>query len=288
MKFSPSSVVALLTLLNLVSMTVARAASFQSVATNATAADISGNGAVVICNINGKPFRWSAQLSPLGEMTSVTLRGLSYDGTTVVGSYFDWFGNHPFRFPSSGVVGPAQDGNVYFDVSAEGNHVAGSRTPRGEYTKAMRDDVSLGSLSSDSYPTEYCTGISDDGSICAGTSESRGAAQAFRWTAGSGLVGLGYLGANQSSRADDISGNGAVIVGQSGVEAFRWSEGSGMAGLGDLPGGDFNSRALAASWDGAIIVGKSTSASGVEAFIWDAGNAMRSLKSVLQAAGLDL
>jgi len=44
-----------------------------------------------------------------------------------------------------------------------------------------------------------------------------------------------------------------------------------MVALGDLPGGSFDSVALAVSADGSVIVGRSVGASGTEAVIWTGG-----------------
>ena len=89
------------------------------------------------------------------------------------------------------------------------------------------------------------------------------------------FMGLGFLPGGMASEARGISANGAVVVGRSesgsalGSEAFRWTSGGGMVGLGDLPGGSFNSDALATSADGSVVVGGSESASGSEAFRWE-------------------
>ena len=104
--------------------------------------------------------------------------------------------------------------------------------------------------------------------------------QAFKWTAATGLVGLGDLpGGITSSVAQGMSDNGSVIVGRSystnGSEAFRWSEAGGMIGLGDLPGGTFESYAFSVSADGCTIVGRgSASTQGSQAFRWTAGEGM--------------
>lgn len=121
-------------------------------------------------------------------------------------------------------------------------------------------------------------GVSNDGSIVVGSSGS----QAFRWSAGSGIVGLGDLaGGAFESTASDVSGNGSVVVGAStstsGREAFRWSAGSGMVGLGDLAGGDYKSYASGVSGDGSVVVGYGTTATGIEAFRWTTGSGMVSL-----------
>src|SRR5258708_35675213 len=71
---------------------------------------------------------------------------------------------------------------------------------------------------------------------------------------GQAFRSLGFLKPNDPSaysRAYGISGNGLVVVGNSGAEAFRWTVAEGMKRLG-IPG---QSVALAASWDGSGIVG---------------------------------
>ena len=80
------------------------------------------------------------------------------------------------------------------------------------------------------------------------------------------------------SLAHGISPGGSVVVGVSestfGLEAFKWTESKGMVGLGEFPGGDFFSRADAASNNGTVIVGTSETASGQEAFIWTESRGM--------------
>jgi probable HAF family extracellular repeat protein len=122
-------------------------------------------------------------------------------------------------------------------------------------------------------------GVSADGSVVVGRSDSASGQEAFRWTAGGGMVGLGDLpGGAFGSVANGVSGDGAVVVGYgnsaSGNEAFRWSALGGMVGLGDLPDGLFDSYASGASGDGAVIVGYGNSASGYEAFRWTVAGGM--------------
>lgn len=90
-------------------------------------------------------------------------------------------------------------------------------------------------------------GVSADGSVVVGESPSTSvvpglstvASEAFRWTNGGGLVGLGDLpGGGFDSEARGVSADGSVVVGQgysaSGYEAFRWTSGGGMVSLRDL------------------------------------------------------
>ena len=65
--------------------------------------------------------------------------------------------------------------------------------------------------------------------------------EAFRWTSGGGMAGLGdFLGGNTFSTALGVSADGSIIAGYgvsaSGAEAFRWTSGGGLVGLGNLPG----------------------------------------------------
>jgi probable HAF family extracellular repeat protein len=122
--------------------------------------------------------------------------------------------------------------------------------------------------------------VSGDGLVVVGVSvRSFGSTvgQAFRWTAGSGMVGLGYLPGGTNDLPVAVSSNGSVIIGTSysasGSQAFRWTAGSGMVGLGYLPGGT-NSSASCLSADGSVIVGTSYSASGSQTFRWTAGSGM--------------
>ena len=55
--------------------------------------------------------------------------------------------------------------------------------------------------------------------------------------------------------------------------------------MGDLPGGDFESIALAASADGSVIVGVGTDASGPAAFVWTKAMGMVRLLDLLKNDG---
>ena len=152
----------------------------------------------------------------------------------------------------------------------------------------------LGDLPGGSF-SSYANGVSADGSVVVGLSNSVSGQEAFRWTSGGGMVGLGGLtGGNFNSLAFGVSADGSVVVGYSvsasGTEAFRWTSEGGMFGLGDLAGGIFESRAHGVSADGSLVIGFGAGVSVVwEAFIWDAANGMQNLQSVLEGQlGLDL
>ena len=121
-------------------------------------------------------------------------------------------------------------------------------------------------------------GVSADGTIVVVNAGS-GNPEAFRWTRGGGMIGLGELpGGFVASSGFGVSPDGATVVGRSlsasGLEAFRWTSTGGMVGLGDLPGGIFASEAWDASANGTVIVGWSASTSGDEAFRWTSASGM--------------
>lgn len=95
--------------------------------------------------------------------------------------------------------------------------------------------------------------------------------RAFRWTAAGGMVGLGTLpkpwSIAGSSSADDVSGDGSVIIGGSDGfpvgGSFRWTQASGMVPLTAEQG---SNNVEAISNDGAVIVGDNIS-TGI-AFRW--------------------
>ncbi len=128
-------------------------------------------------------------------------------------------------------------------------------------------------------------GVSADGSVVVGVSWSDLGMEAFRWTPGQGMVGLGSLPGSTAtgSRAYGVSDDGSVVVGVGALnwemsEAFRWTADGGMVGLGDLPGGLMNdSQANDVSADGSVVVGTSAASGGERAFMWTADGGMVNL-----------
>jgi probable HAF family extracellular repeat protein len=125
------------------------------------------------------------------------------------------------------------------------------------------------------------SGVSADGTVAVGFGNSANGTEAFRWTASTGMLGLGDLpGGFFESHAFGVSGDGSVVVGQSigptgRREAFRWSASTGMLGLGTLRGGSSSSRANGVSADGSIIVGSSFDGENTqEAFRWTAATGL--------------
>src|SRR5262245_29546292 len=87
------------------------------------------------------------------------------------------------------------------------------------------------------------TAVSADGSTVVGSFDHTNTRQPFRWTAGGGVVGLGWLpDGRQLSDAKAVSADGSVVVGTNDYldagpdrqEAFRWTQGGGLVGLGEI------------------------------------------------------
>lgn len=169
-------------------------------------------------------------------------------------------------------------------ISADGITVAGTRNKRAVKWTAAGGIIELGALpGGDGTSTAWA--ISGDGSVIVGSASSANGTEAFRWTASTGMLGLGDISGSGSflSFAQGVSADGSVIVGMSSrrwpiARAFRWTANGGMIDLGAFPGGDGYSRAHAVTPDGTVIVGGSRNASGIEeAFRWTATTGITSI-----------
>jgi probable HAF family extracellular repeat protein len=123
-------------------------------------------------------------------------------------------------------------------------------------------------------------GLSDDGSVVVGYSNSASGLQAFRWTLGGGMQGLGDLRdvGPFGSGAYGVNADGSTIVGRafgSKYEAVRWTSAGGIRSLG---GNDGDSIAFDVTADGSMIVGWTGQAyPDVQAFRWTSSGGMQGL-----------
>ncbi|CAG1009331.1 hypothetical protein PHYC_03689 [Phycisphaerales bacterium] len=91
-----------------------------------------------------------------------------------------------------------------------------------------------------------------------------GTSEAFRWTATTGIVGLGYANpGDYYSESMAVSRDGTTVVGMSfgpsgALSAFKWTEAAGMQILPPAPGtGGFSTEASGVNFNGRIIIGRS-------------------------------
>ena len=113
----------------------------------------------------------------------------------------------------------------------------------------------------------YAFAVSDDGTTVVGSASSIGA---FRWTAASGMVGLG----SPLSLARDVSADGAVVIGEvratsnASRQPFRWTAPAGIVVLRDPLGVIVRGQAFAVSSDGDVVTGVGASSTANQAFRW--------------------
>lgn len=213
---------------------------------------ISGNGSVVVGGVTldarsaDQPFRWTES------------EGIIRFGSVLGG-----------RRPLFGIAS---------DTSADGSIVVGFASGINGFRWTKNEGmVELGDLPG-GYVGSVANGITSDGSVVIGASNSTFGWEAFRWTSDKGMVGIGDLPGGYGSSARGISDDGAIIVGESNSEnhdvAFIWDEEHGIRNLRDmlseiLPPVDKGvldgwilTNAEAISADGRTIVGYGINPSG--------------------------
>ncbi|MFO1459489.1 MAG: hypothetical protein U1G08_08760 [Verrucomicrobiota bacterium] len=125
----------------------------------------------------------------------------------------------------------------------------------------------LGTLPGANSHFSIANAITSDAKVIAGTADSGIGQQAFRWTASTGMIGLGHL-PNAIETALGVSDNGNVIVGYAQVggaqdyRAFLWDPANGIRYLSQqlqIEGADLAGINLTAangvSGDGRTIIG---------------------------------
>jgi len=289
-----------------------------------SASAVSADGSTVVGSYidggnNVAGFYWpgtgaAIDLGSLGaRYRGTNATAVSADGSVVVGTS----SSQAFRWSAGGgmVAIPFLSGGLYsygFGVSGDGGTVVGqswNSAGRGEafYWTSAAGSVGLGTLDhhANVVAESSANAISTDGQVIVGMSTSDAypdSHEAFRWKAGT-MTGLGTLngtGSGTYSAANAVNADGSVIVGQSSSntvinpifgtsgEAFRWTQG-GMVGLGALNPDDFESSALAVNADGSVVVGYSIDQNFTShAFRWKADTGMKSVLSLLAAAGVNV
>ena len=119
-------------------------------------------------------------------------------------------------------------------------------------------------------------GVSPDGSVVVGQSNSGKGMEAFVWTASEGMVGLGDFDEKMAfSLATAVSANG-IVVGRGRLSnhhhAFRWTRQKGISDLGKTEGNSVSTEALGISANGRAIVGNilgdKSSTNHKQAYLW--------------------
>ena len=174
-------------------------------------------------------------------------------------------------------------------VSADGSTVVGGSYVLGQGNKARRWRLGIGFDDPSPDPSltaSWASGVSADGSTVAGGSGHAAFGDLEGWMRYGTSVGhVGSPSGHDTSDCLGVSADGVTGVGYGGTqanpnlfEAARYTEQGDWKNMGFLPGGN-NSKATAASANGAVIVGWSNDAalSISRAFRWTAPGGMASL-----------
>lgn len=234
----------------------------------------------------------AATLTDVGTLaggSSSSALGVSSDGLVVVGESDSSSGKRAFRWTSAGGMqnlgtllsgsytstahATSADGTVVVGVTSYTSN--GSRAFRWTAAGGMQD---LGVFSG--FNLSVARGVSANGSVVVGHSNTASGFRAFRWTAQSGMVNIGALPGSRTSFARGVSADGNIVVGNcvtdDGNRAFLWTAAGGMISLGVLTGGA-GANATAISADGTVVVGNSGSLIGIQAMRWTANEGMTGL-----------
>lgn len=256
----------------------------------------------------GADYRWLGTLPNVPEFRDSYAVGISFDGSTVIGTSSSDQAVEVEGFTWTQTTGMVGHGSIGFPVgvdslaravSDDGSVVLGSLYDYGGQSGGFRMytlspggnkqpiDLPIG------YERTQGGGISANGGVLAGSATQVGQnhSDAFVWTADGGYEFLDLGPRNVRNRytyVNSLSGDGGVAVGRvytinygsanTKNEAYRWdTAGSSAEFLGYLPGGD-NDYSLAhdVSADGTVIVGLSDSGAAefAEAFRWTQAGGM--------------
>jgi probable HAF family extracellular repeat protein len=189
--------------------------------------------------------------------------------------------------------------------ASAGDAASGGTTAAGQRAKLLVIDVLQDhALQSGENPLDFERStfvnlFNSDASVIVGVSAMRPlsnpsqprAAEAFRWTETSGVVGLGFApGPDVTDPRSLVSSpycvslDGSTVAGLSGVwsifppDVFLWTEASGMTNLGQVPGA-FAIQLRSASSDCGVLVGTAVmdDQSHIEAVRWSASSGWQRL-----------
>ena len=207
-----------------------------------------------------------------GGWNSTTARAVSADGFVAAGySDIGGLGSYQaFRWTEqTGIarIVPYVWASQAYSIDADGSSIAGWQVDmQGEQAFLWIEPdtvIPLGDLPGGDFYSAG-GGISGDGKVVVGTSKSQPGdhynLEAFRWTAETGMVGLGYLPGGRYTYATGVSGDGRVVIGKGpsdtmGWQGYRWTAEDGMVALAPISGPAIPNEAYAVSWDGSVVVG---------------------------------
>lgn len=307
---------------------------------------LSGDGNVAVGVVRLDAFNYRAYKFSVGSSTQldgpagyeqVVAQAASTDGSVVAGwalpSYISpsaralvWNGAVMTQLPDL-ATGPGTVASQAWAIAGDGRKVAGFSYASGGAYHAARwlaggSGWTVQDINGGPFTSSFGRGIDASGDTVVGYGStmvlgyqgnnlvhiSGQVEEAFVWTPGGGMRGLGVLASDNdpvvgtmtpSSRAYAVSADGSTVVGISrGVgagdipEAFRWTSTGGMVGLGILAGGTY-SIANGVNADGTVVVGSADqptplipSIRGAYATRWSAAGGLQTVSDWLTANGV--
>jgi probable HAF family extracellular repeat protein len=174
-----------------------------------TANGVSDDGSVIVgysdSTSDYKAFRWTSGTGMVGlenlpDEIQSQATAVSGDGATVVGFTFSEFDPLCTAFQWTSGTGmvelqqpPFRSATILraYAITGDGTRAVGEidgQAVRWTGTEILR----LGDLPGSAFYS-VASGVSDDGSVVVGHSDATSGYEPFRWTSGSGMVGLGHL-----------------------------------------------------------------------------------------------
>ena len=280
---------------------------------------VSGTGNVVVFNrcalgtdgtCTSELVRWTSA-DGAAKLADAWAYAVSADGMTVLADTGAATGvSRPAIWRQGTFVDLGLAGAYAHLLSADGNVVAarvdtGTGVTQATLWTSSNGVLPLGDLSGGADYSEP-EAINGDGSVVVGYGNIVGGQTAFAWTAGGGMVDLGFLTEVEQTVALATSSDGSAVVGtsltDSGTMIFRWTAGGGMVGLAphfdDVPGPSLYqflwTPPLVESSDGQTVAGTATNPADPrlpEAFRWTAATDVVALTapdaSIVRAASSD-
>jgi len=272
---------------------------------------LSDDGAVVTGSSGSKAFRWENEADGLVEL-EVLVDQVSSTTEAISGNGLKIFGRSRPADKTKRIVAWTQTGvenlniiGVPHAASFDGSVMVGELHYQedGAFVEVAfrRSDITaigLGWLTETANTKRSrAYAVSSDGAVIAGESISEGfegsfVTEAFRWTASTGMVGLGFLdeGVVAHSHANAISHSGDIIAGWantlSGADIFLWKNGEGMTSIQTFTGSNYP-RVFDMSAEGEVIVGHIIKSGFTDAYRWSEADGFQSINEWLNAAGVD-
>ncbi|MEO1007689.1 MAG: GC-type dockerin domain-anchored protein [Planctomycetota bacterium] len=211
---------------------------------------------------------------------------ISADGSTQVGRSDDpgqnvvrWMGGGEPDLLGTTILGYAQD------VSGDGSVIVGYDYGAFRYTDA-EGLVILDELPIPGVSLQVANGVSADGSTIVGYAQTARLRRPFVWTASTGVRALPLAGDADLVEAHAVSGDGAIIAGESGGQAAIWDADRAITVLG-VPAGAASSHARAVSDDGLVVAGFIRTGIDRGAFRWTAASGFEPLPLPAGAVGAE-